>query len=58
MKSKVKSMLIICFDTKGIVHKEFALAIQAVNSAYCYDALRRRLENVRGFSLEIWRQKN
>jgi hypothetical protein len=26
MKSKVKSMLIIVFDMKGIVHKEFILA--------------------------------
>jgi hypothetical protein len=37
VKSKVKSMLIIFFDIKGIVHKEFLLAGQTVNSAYyCY----------------------
>jgi histone-lysine N-methyltransferase SETMAR len=34
VKSKVKSMLIIFFDIKGIVHKEFILAGQTVNSAY------------------------
>jgi histone-lysine N-methyltransferase SETMAR len=34
VKSKVKNMLIIFFDTKGIVHKEFILAGQTVNSAY------------------------
>jgi hypothetical protein len=34
VKSKVKSMLVIFFDIKGIVHKEFVLADQAVNSAY------------------------
>jgi hypothetical protein len=33
-KSKVRSMLIIFFDVKGILHKEFVLAGQAVNSAY------------------------
>jgi hypothetical protein len=38
-KSKVKSMLIIFFDIKGIVYKEFILAAQTVNSAYYRDAL-------------------
>jgi hypothetical protein len=33
MESKVKSMFII----KGIVHKQFVLAGQGVNSAYCCD---------------------
>jgi hypothetical protein len=39
-KSKVKSMLIIFFGIKGIVHKEFVLAGQTDNSAYCSDDLR------------------
>jgi hypothetical protein len=30
----VKSVLVICFDIKGIIHKEFVLAGQTVNSAY------------------------
>jgi hypothetical protein len=34
VKSKVNSMLIIFFDIKGIVHKEFVLAGHMVNSAY------------------------
>jgi hypothetical protein len=34
VKSKVKCMLIIFFDIKGIVHREFLLAGQTVNSAY------------------------
>jgi hypothetical protein len=33
VKSKVKSMLIIFFDIKRIVHKEFILAGQTVSSA-------------------------
>jgi hypothetical protein len=32
-KSRVKNMLVIVFDIKGIVHKEFVLAGQTVNSA-------------------------
>jgi hypothetical protein len=35
MKSKAQSMLIICFDIKGIVDNEFVLLVQMVNFA-CY----------------------
>jgi hypothetical protein len=34
VNSKVKSMLLIFFDIKEIVYKEFVLADQTVNSAY------------------------
>jgi hypothetical protein len=34
VKSEVKSMHIISFDIKGIVHNEFVLEGQRVNSAY------------------------
>jgi hypothetical protein len=33
-------MLIISFDIQEIVHKEFILAVQTVNSAYFCDVLR------------------
>jgi transposase len=39
VKSKVKSMLTIFFHMKEIVHKEFVLAGQTVNSAYYCDIL-------------------
>jgi hypothetical protein len=39
VKSKVKSMLIIFFVIKVIVHKEFVLAGKTVNSAYYCDVL-------------------
>jgi hypothetical protein len=39
VKSKVKSMLIIFFDIRGIVHREFVLAGQRANSAYYCDIL-------------------
>jgi hypothetical protein len=46
-------MLIIFFDIKEIVHKEFILAGQTVNSAYCCDVLQ-RLKNLP----KLWQQKN
>jgi hypothetical protein len=58
VKRKVKIMLIIFFDIKGIAHKEFVLAGQTVNYAYSCDVLRRLCENVRRLRPEIWRQKN
>jgi transposase len=58
VKSKIKSMLIIFFDIKGIVHKEFALAGQTVNSEYYCDVLRRLRENVQRLRPELWRQRN
>jgi hypothetical protein len=38
VRSKVKSMIIVAFDSKETVHKEFILAGHTVNSAYyCHD---------------------
>jgi hypothetical protein len=54
VKRKVKSMLIIFFDIKGIIHKEFVLAGQIVTSAYYCDILWRLRENVRRFRPELW----
>jgi hypothetical protein len=36
-RNEIKSMLIIFFDIKGIVHKKFVLAGQTVDSAYYCD---------------------
>jgi hypothetical protein len=57
-KSKVKSMLIIFFEIKRIVHKEFVQAGQTVNSAYYCDVLKLLRENVRRLRRELWRQNN
>jgi hypothetical protein len=57
VKSKVKSIPIIFFEIKGIVHKEFILTGQAVNSAHYYGVLRRLRENLRRLRPELWRQK-
>jgi hypothetical protein len=58
VKSNVKSMIIIFFDIKGIVHKEFILAGQRVNSAYNCELLRQLRENLRRLRPELWRQKS
>jgi hypothetical protein len=58
VKSKVKRMLIIFFDIKGTVHKEFVLAGQTVISAYYCDLLRRLPENVRRLHPKLRWQKN
>jgi hypothetical protein len=47
VKNKVKHMLIIFFDIRQTVHKEFILAGQAVNSTYYCDAVWQLRENVR-----------
>jgi hypothetical protein len=57
VKSKVKSILIIFFDIKGIVNKEFVLAGQRVNSAYYCDNLWLLHENVRRLRPKLWRRK-
>jgi accessory gene regulator protein AgrB len=46
MKRKVKSMLIIFFYIKEIIHKGFVLAGQTVNSAYRCGILWQLCENV------------
>jgi hypothetical protein len=57
MRSKVTSMLIIFFDFKEIVHKEFLIAGQTVNSAYCRDVSRRLREDVRRLSIDFGGKK-
>jgi hypothetical protein len=58
VKNETKSMLIILCVIKGIVHKDFVLAGQTVNSAYYCDVLRRLRGKVRRFRPKLWRQKN
>jgi hypothetical protein len=56
--SKVKSMLIMFLDIKGIVRREFVLAGQTVNSAYyCHDLWLMR-ENAQRLRSEPRRHKN
>jgi hypothetical protein len=57
VNSKVKSMLIIFFEIKEIIHKEFILSGQSVIYAYYCDVLRRLREHGRILRHEVWRQK-
>jgi hypothetical protein len=54
VKSEARSMLIIFFDIKGIVHKDFVLAGQTFNSAYYFDALWRLGEYVQTLVAKNW----
>jgi hypothetical protein len=54
MKSKAKSMLIIFFDIKGIIYKEFNLVGQTVNSIYYCDVLWQLCEDVQRLHPELW----
>jgi hypothetical protein len=47
VKSKVKGMLIVFFEIKGILYKEFVLAGHTVNFVYYCDLLRQLREDVR-----------
>jgi hypothetical protein len=54
---QVKSKVIF-FEVKRIARKEFALAGQTVNSAYCCQILLLLRENVRRLRSEFWQQMN
>jgi hypothetical protein len=57
LQDRWKAKLIIFLDIKEIVHKEFVLAGQTVNSAYYGDVLRRLRENVWRLRPELWRKR-
>ena len=46
-KSKVKTMLICFYDSKGIVHKEFVPAGQTVNAVFYVSVLKRLVHRIR-----------
>jgi len=46
-KSRIKSMLIVFYDSKGIIHKEFVLPGQTVNAIYYVGVLKRLLSRIR-----------
>jgi hypothetical protein len=53
VKGKVKNMLIISFNIKGIVHKEFVLAGQAVNFTYYSDVYGDCMKMLEDFALKF-----
>ena len=56
-KSRIKSMLIVLFDSKGIVHREFLPLGQTVNAAFYVEVLQRlrnRVAHVRPEITDEW----
>ena len=53
--SNVKKMLIVFFDVRGIVHREFIPPGQTVNQELYLEVLRQLRENVRRKRPELWR---
>ena len=56
-RSRVKTMIIVFFDSRGIVHKEFVPPGQTVNHAFYKDVLeqlRKRVQRVRRDIEEDW----
>lgn len=52
-KSRIKSMLIVFFDSKGVVHKEFLQSGQTVNAAFYVEVLKRLKKRVARVRPEI-----
>jgi len=55
VRSKVKTMLIVFLDVRGIVHREFVPPGQNVNQEFYLEIMRRLRENVRRKRPELWR---
>ena len=53
-RSKVKVMLIVFFDIRGLVNHEFIPTEQMVSKEYYFDVLKRFLEKIRQKRPEMW----
>ena len=56
-RSRVKTMIIVFFDSRGIVHKEFVPSGQTVNNTFYKDVLERlqkRVQRVRSDIADDW----
>jgi histone-lysine N-methyltransferase SETMAR len=51
-------MLIVFFDIRGIVHREFVPQGQTVNKKFYCEVLRRLRENIRRKRTDLWQAKN
>jgi hypothetical protein len=58
ISSSTKTMLIVFFDIRGIVHREFNPQGQTVNTKFYSEVLRRLRENIRRKRPDLWRAKN
>ncbi|KAJ4449971.1 hypothetical protein ANN_01378 [Periplaneta americana] len=58
VRSKIKVMLTVFFDVRGIVHHEYAPEGQTVTKEYYHDVLRRLRDAVRHKRPDMWTAKN
>jgi hypothetical protein len=58
VRSNVKLMLIVFFDTQGIVHKEFIPPGQTVNAKFYCEVLKRLREGIRRKRPDKWKKNN
>lgn len=57
-RSKTKVMLLVFFDSEGVVHHEYAPQGQTINKEYYVDVLKRLRESVRRKRPEKWSTKS
>lgn len=57
-RSKIKVLLAVFFDFRGVVHSEFLPPGQTVNKEYYVSVLKRLRENVRRKRPELWRNNS
>lgn len=57
-RSKIKVLLTVFFDCRGVVHSEFLPPGQTVNKEYYLSVLKRLRENVRRKRPELWRNNS
>lgn len=58
VRSSTKSMLIVFFDIKGVIHREFLPKGQTVNAEFYCSVLRRLREDIRRKRPALWRNGN
>ncbi|KAL7726506.1 hypothetical protein ACLKA6_001128 [Drosophila palustris] len=58
IKSKIKVMLTVFFDIRGVVHSQFLPEGQTVNKEYYLGVMRRLRENVRRKRPDLWRNNS
>ena len=58
MRSNVKTLLIVFFDSQGIVHQEFVPQNQTISQAYYKEVLIRLREKVRGKRPQLFRTRS
>lgn len=57
-RSKIKVMLTVFFDYRGVVHQEFLPTGQTVNKEYYLSVMRRLRESIRRKRPELWQNKS